>query len=100
MLVLTTQEFSFVNAQSRMAYGAVYSASTGRPIEATVTVSSCGNTQTTSTRSDGSWQMAVTGGSPAKIIFSAVGYQTQTFQVGSNAQWFDAGGVVSLYPST
>ena len=100
ILVLTTQEFSFVSAQSRTVYGGVHSASTGRPLAATVTVTSCGYTQTVSTLSDGSWQMALANGVFGRITFSAAGYEGQAFQIGLNAQWFDAGGVVSLRPST
>lgn len=100
ILVLTTQEFSFVSAQSRTVYGSVYSTSTGRPLVATVTVTSCGHTQTASTLSDGSWQMALDSGISGRITFSAAGYESQAFQIGLNAQWFDAGGVISLRPST
>jgi hypothetical protein len=99
-LIVAMQEFSFVSAQSRVLYGAVYSASTGQPLAATVTASSCGYTQSTSTGPDGSWQITFPYGIFGRITFSAGGYVNQTFQIGSNAQWFDAGGIVSLSPAT
>jgi hypothetical protein len=99
VLIIATQGFSPVNAQSRILYGTVYSESTGRPIAAIVTVSSCGYTQSTSTASDGSWQTTFPYGTSGRITFSAVGYVDRTFQIGSNAQWYDAGGVVSLQPA-
>jgi hypothetical protein len=99
-LVLTTQEFPLVRAQSRLLYGTVFSASTGQPLSATVTVSGCSYAQSASTGSDGSWQIAFPYGTFGRITFSAPGYVSETFQVGINGQWFDAGGIVSLQPST
>jgi len=99
-LVFMSQGFSFASAQPRVAYGAVYSAGTGHPLAATVTVTSCGHAQTVSTLSDGSWRMTLTRGGSGRIMFSAEGYESQSFQIGLNGQWFDAGGVVSLRAST
>ena len=99
-LIVAMQEFSFVSAQSRVLYGTVYGASAGQPLAATVRVSSCGCTQSTSTGPDGSWRIAFPYGILGRITFWAGGYVNQTFQIGSNAQWFDAGGIVSLSPVT
>jgi len=99
-LVFMSQGFSFASAQARVVYGVVYSASTGQPIVATVTVTGCGYAQAVSTLSDGSWRMTLTRGGSGRIMFSAEGYESQSFQIGLNGQWFDAGGVVSLRAST
>jgi hypothetical protein len=99
-LVFMSQGFSFASAQPRVVYGAVYSAGTGQPLVATVTVTGCGYAQTVSTSSDGSWRMTLTSGISSRITFSAGGYESQSFELGLNAKWFDAGGVVSLRPST
>lgn len=99
MIIFATQLFSPANAQPRILYGTVYSALTGRPLAATVTISYCGYAQTVSTSSiDGSWQLSFSFGTLGTIAFSAPGYVTQTFQTGLNGQWFDSGGVVSLQP--
>ena len=87
-----------VSAQSRILYGEVYSASTGRPISATVTVTKCGYAQSATTASDGSWQLPYPYGWFGTITFSSPGYVTETFQIGPNVQWYDAGGVLSLQP--
>jgi hypothetical protein len=83
-----------------MLYGMVYSATTGRPLAATITLSRCFNTQTTSTAPDGSWELSYPYGTLGTITFSALGYVSQSFQINMNAQWYDAGGVVSLQPSS
>jgi hypothetical protein len=98
IIIFATQLFSSANAQPRILYGTVYSAITGKPLAATVTISYCGYTQTASTSSDGSWQLSFSYGTLGIITFSATGYVTQTFQTGLNGQWFDSGGVVSLQP--
>lgn len=100
VLIVASQDISFVRAQSRTLYGKVYSVSTGRPIAATVTASTCGYTQSASTGSDGSWQLVFPYGTVGKITISAAGYVAQTFQIDTNAQWFEAGGIVSLRAST
>lgn len=100
VLITTVQEFSFVSAQSRTLYGTVYGTTTGQPLAATVTVSSCSYTQSTSTGPDGSWQITFPYGTFGKITFSAAGYTAETFQVTSTAEWFYAGGIVSLQPSS
>ena len=99
VIVISSTGLPFASAQSRMLYGMVYSATTGNPLAATVTVSRCFNAQTTSTTPDGSWQLSYPYGTLGTITFSAPGYASQSFQVNMNAQWYDAGGVVSLQPS-
>jgi hypothetical protein len=100
VLVIASQGFPFVSAEPRTLYGTVYSASTGGPLAATVTVSRCFNSQTTATAADGSWQLPYPYGTLGTITFLAPGYVSQTFQVDMNAQSYDAGGVVSLQPAT
>jgi hypothetical protein len=97
-LVAVTQGYPFVSAQSRMLYGYVYSGITGKPIAATVTVSQCFNQQSTTTAADGSWELSYPYGTLGSITFSAPGYGSQTFQLDVNAQWYYAGGIVSLRP--
>jgi len=99
MLALLPQAVPSVNAQSRILYGKVYSASTGQPLSATVTVTKCGYAQSASTTTDGSWQLPYPYGWFGTITFASAGYATQTFQIGQNAQWYDAGGVLSLQPT-
>jgi hypothetical protein len=84
------------SAQSRTLYGFVYSAATGQPIAATVTVSQCFNQQSAVTAADGSWQLSFPYGTLGTITFSAPGYVSETFQLNMNAQWYYAGGIVSL----
>jgi len=79
-----------------MLYGKVYSATTGQPLSATVTVSKCGYAQSADTAADGSWQLSYPYGWLGTITFSAPGYATETFQMGPNVQWYDGGGVLSL----
>jgi hypothetical protein len=98
VIVVSTQGFPVVRAQSRMLYGFVYSASTGKPIAANVTVSQCFNQQTTRTASDGSWEISFPYGTWGTVAFSAPGYATETFQLDLNTQWYYAGGIVSLQP--
>ena len=98
VMVVSTQGCPLVRAQSRILYGFVYSASTGKPIAANVTVSQCFNQQTAQTTADGSWAISFPYGTWGTVTFSAPGYATQTFQLDLNAQWYYAGGVVSLQP--
>lgn len=98
MLVVALQGYPMVNAQSRTLYGYVFSVSTGKPIEASVVVNQCSNQQTASTNEEGSWQIQYPDGTLGTITFSAPGYLTQSFQLDLNAQWYYAGGVVSLQP--
>jgi hypothetical protein len=98
VLVAAPQGYPLVSAQSRILYGYVYSAGTGKPIAATVTVSRCLNQQTASTGADGSWELPYPYGTSGTITFSAPGYASQSFQLDLNAQWYDAGGIVSLQP--
>ena len=100
VLVIAAQGFSTVNAQSRILYGLVYSAATGKPLVATITVSHCGYTQSVSTESNGMWQISYPYGTLGTITFSENGYITQTFQINLNNQWYDAGGVILLQRST
>ena len=100
ILVAVSQGYPLVSAQSRTLYGYVYSAATGKPIAATVTVSQCLNQQTATTGADGSWELPYPYGTLGTISFSAPGYASQSFQLEMNAQWYDAGGIVSLQPST
>ncbi|MGA2628152.1 MAG: hypothetical protein ABSF63_13955 [Candidatus Bathyarchaeia archaeon] len=99
VLVISSTGLPFASAQSRMLYGMVYSATTGGPLAATIKLSRCFNAQTTTTTLDGSWQLSYPYGTLGTITFSAAGYASQSFQVNLNAQWYDAGGVVSLRPS-
>lgn len=99
-LLIAMQGLSSVSAQSRTLYGTVYNASTGQPLVAIVTVSSCGYTQSTPTGPSGSWQITFPYGTFGRITFSAAGYIDQTFLISANAQWYDAGGIVSLQPAT
>ena len=98
-LVLVVEGHPLVSAESRMLYGYVYSASTGEPISATVTVSRCFNQLSVTTRADGAWQLSYAYGTLGTITFSAPGYATQSFQLNLNAQWYYSGGVVSLQPA-
>lgn len=98
ILVAAAQGYPLVSAQSRILYGYVYSAVTGKPIAATVTVSQCLNQQTATTGADGSWQLAYPYGTLGTITFSAPGFASQSFQLQMNAQWYYAGGIVSLQP--
>jgi len=89
----------FSSTQSRLIYGSVISTITGRSIAgALVTVNSCGSSQSTSTGSDGSWQLTFSYGTAATLSFSAPGYKTQTYEITINANWVYAGGTVSLTP--
>ena len=98
-LIPTVIPSASAQSTSRMLYGKVYSASTGQPLAATVTVTRCGDAQSAATSSDGSWQLSYPYGTLGSITFSSPGYVTETFQVDQNLQWYDAGGVVSLQPS-
>ena len=93
--------FPFASAQSqyRTLYGKVYSASTGQPLAATVTATQCGYAQSAMTATDGSWQLSYPYGWLGSISFSSPGYATETLQIGLNAQWYYAGGVLSLQPA-
>jgi hypothetical protein len=95
-MIAAVQGYPLVSAQSRTLYGYVYSAATGKPIDATVTVSQCFDQQSTVTATDGSWQLSYPYGTVGSITFSAPGYVSQTFQLNVNAQWYYAGGIVSL----
>jgi hypothetical protein len=87
------------STQSRLIYGSVISATTGRSISgALVTVSKCGFSQSTSTGSDGSWRLTFPYGEYGTIDFSAPGYKTQTYGITYNANWAYAGGTISLTP--
>ena len=97
-VVVMSQGYPFVSAQSRMLYGYVYGADTGKPIPAIVTVRQCFNQQTAATNGDGAWEVSYPYGTTGTIIFSAPGYASQTFQLDLNAQWYYSGGVVSLQP--
>ena len=96
VLMLVPQSVFSQAAQSRLFYGTVYSANTGRALLATVTAASCSYTQSTASGSDGSWQLSYPYGSVGRITFSAPGYEAQTFEITSNSQWFYSGGIVSL----
>src|SRR5208282_822209 len=90
----------FASSQSRQIYGFVYS-TTGQSIAgATVVMSKCSYTQSATTGSDGSWQMAIPSDLYGSLIFSANGFQTQTFQINLNANWPYAGGILSLQPTS
>ena len=88
-----------VNAQSRMLYGYIYSAASGDPIAATVTVSRCFDQQAVTTNANGSWELSYAYGTLGTITFSAPGYSTETFQLNLNSEWYYAGGIVSLQPT-
>ena len=98
VLSVSSTGLPFARAQSRMLYGMVYSTNTGDPLAATITLSRCFNAQTTSTAPNGSWQLPFPYGALGTITFSAPGYVSESFQINMNAQWYDAGGVVSLQP--
>ena len=99
LTVVLAQGYPLVAAQSRMLYGYVYSARTGHPIAATITVSRCFNQQSVTTGADGSWQLSYAYGTSGTITFSAPGYATQSLQLNINAQWYYSGGVLSLLPA-
>ena len=87
------------SSQSRLIYGSVISAISGRPIVgATVTVNNCVVSQSTLTGSDGSWQLTFPEGTYGTLSFSASGYMTQTYEIRYNANLVYAGGIVSLMP--
>ena len=89
----------FSSTQSRSIYGSVISTISGRPIAgAMVTVNNCGSSQSTSTGSDGSWQLTFPYGTDGTLSFSASGYKTQAYEITINANWVYAGGTVSLTP--
>ena len=98
LFVAASSGYPLVSAQSRVLYGYVYSATTGRPIAATVTVSQCLNQQAVATGVDGTWELSYPYGTTGTITFSAPGYLSQSFQLDMNPQWYYAGGVVSLQP--
>ncbi len=101
MLALAPQNvFSQQTPQSHVLYGTVYSASTGQPVTATITVTSCNYARSTLTGADGSWRLAYPYGPVGRISFSASGYESQTFEITSVPQWFYAGGIISLQPLT
>ena len=97
VIVAALQGYPLVSAQSRTLYGYVYSAATGNPIAATITVSQCFNQQSALTGTNGYWQLPYAYGTLGSITFSAPGYVSQTFQLNVNAQWYYAGGIVSLH---
>ena len=89
----------FSSTQSRLIYGSVFSAMSGRPIVgAAVTVNNCAFSQSVLTGSDGSWQLTFPEGTYGTLSFSASGYRTQTYEVTYNANLVYAGGIVSLTP--
>lgn len=98
LILIVSCSYPVVSAQSRTLYGYVYSTSTGKPIDATVTVNQCSYQQTVETSMGGSWQIEYPYGTLGTIRFSAAGYASQTFQLDLNAQWYYSGGVVSLQP--
>jgi len=99
ILIAVSQSYPLAHAQSRMLYGYVYSAATGRPISATITVSRCFNQQSVATAADGSWELSYAYGTLGTITFSAPGYSAETFQLNLNMQWYYSGGIVSLLPA-
>ncbi|HUK27632.1 MAG TPA: hypothetical protein VLV31_04345 [Candidatus Acidoferrales bacterium] len=99
MLAFVPLSLQPVSAQSRILYGKVYSAMTGQPISATITITKCGYAQSATTAQDGSWQLPYPYGWFGTITFSSTGYATETFQIGPNVQWYEAGGVLSLQPA-
>jgi hypothetical protein len=89
----------FSSTQSRLIYGSVISAISGRPIAgAAVTVNNCATSQSTATGSDGSWQLNFPEGTYGTLSFAAPGYRTQTYELTYNANLVYAGGIVSLTP--
>ena len=89
----------FSSAQTRLIYGSVISAASGRPIaEAAVTVNDCAFSQSVLTGSNGSWQLTFPEATYGTLSFSASGYRTQTYEVTYNANLVYAGGIVSLTP--
>jgi hypothetical protein len=89
----------FSSTQSRLIYGSVISAVSGRPIAgAAVTANNCAVSQSTLTGSDGSWQLSFPAGTYGTLSFSASGYRTQTYEITYNANLVYAGGIVSLTP--
>lgn len=98
ILVIALQGYPMVSAQTRTLYGYVVSAATGKPVEATVVVNQCSYQQTTSAEANGAWQIQYPDGTLGTITFSAPGYLPQNFQLDLNAQWYYAGGVISLQP--
>jgi len=90
----------FSSTQSRLIFGSVISAVSGRPIAgAAVTVNNCAVNVSTITGADGSWQLNFPEGTYGTLSFSASGYKTQDYQVTYNANLVYAGGIVSLTPS-
>ena len=72
---------SGLRAQTRQIQGTVVSSDDGQPLIG-VTVLIEGTTQGTSSNADGSWQLAVPdNGSPVKLSFSYIGYETQVHTV-------------------
>ena len=98
LLVLVSQTYPLATAQSRMLYGFVYSATTGKPLAATIVVSRCFNQQTVITNANGLWMLFYAPGTLGTITFSAPGYATQTLQLNLNAEWYYSGGIISLTP--
>jgi len=98
LLVLVSQSYPLAHAQSRMLYGFVYSATTGKPLTATIIVSRCFNQQTVTTSPNGLWLLYYAPGTLGTITFSARGYATQTLQLNLNAEWYYSGGIISLTP--
>jgi len=87
------------STQSRLMYGTVISAVTGRPIVgAAVVANNCRINQSTLTGLDGSWQLTFPEGTYGTLSFSAPGYNTQTYEIEYNANLVYAGGIVSLAP--
>jgi len=85
--------------QPRLIFGSVISSISGRPlVGVTVAVNNCGFSESTSTGSDGSWQLTFQAGTYGTLSFSASGYRTQTYEITYNANLVYAGGIVSLTP--
>lgn len=100
MVLIPQNVFSTTSPQTRLYYGAVYSANIGKALPATITVAGCGYSISTTAGSDGSWKLNYVYGPNGRITFSALGYVTQTFQITMNDQWFYSGGSLSLQPLT
>ena len=84
----------------RLIFGSVISSITGQPLAgATVAVNNCGFNLSTSTGSNGAWQLMFQAGTYAKLTFSASGYRTQTYEITYNANLVYAGGIVTLTPA-
>ena len=98
VLMLAPQNVFSQASQSRVLYGMVYSASTGRPVPAAITVTGCGYTRSVLAGADGSWRLTYPYGPNGKISFSALGYESQTFEITLVSQWFYAGGTILLQP--